>query len=638
VVTLSPNAYSGGYGTYPPPANGDWVITNETLVENETIILNGNLIVESGGNLTLKNVTLKMNCAENGTYHIEVQDGGSMYILEGSNITSNTPDGIHRFEFWVWEGANFEMRDSELHECGYYIDYWIYETKGLYIEANGSRIANSSFSENYVGLIVNNSGSSEVTDSIFCENAMGISLSSTGSNYIFDTYFHNNSMGIDSWFSDRDVISGCKFTDNWAGTYLLGFTNGTLTDNVFSNNFFATYSFSNGCELRNNTFLNCTYNFVLPDYYLPHDLDIDSSNTIEGSSIYVFSNVSDMEISPDSGYDDMGYLAIFNSQNVSINNISIHNNGQGLLLSNSNNCTIENSRFSDNIRGIALFGSSGNRINNCDLIDNKDGIVIWDGSEGNVLQNSNIINCNVGVWLSRGNNNTVNDCIISNNSLGIRCRGIENTIMNCIISNNEEGINATGLRNRIFHNNFIQNEVHAVDDDGDDQWDDGQTGGNFWDDYTGLDDGSNNRIAGDGIGDTELPHLDLDNFPFMEMDGWLTNDPPDTDSDGVWDLMDSDDDNDGYNDTLEQEEETDPLDPLSKPEDTDGDLIPDSTDPDIDDDGFPNEIDHFPQDPNKWREERESNWSIIIAFFILLVFCFIIIGFIIRKKGKKDQN
>jgi hypothetical protein len=45
--------------------------------------------------------------------------------------------------------------------------------------------------------------------------------------------------------------------------------------------------------------------------------------------------------------------------------------------------------------------------------------------------------------------------------------------------------------------------------------------GNYWSDYTGLDDGSGvglfgeSRVAGDGIGDTETPHLGYDWYPLM---------------------------------------------------------------------------------------------------------------------------
>jgi hypothetical protein len=48
--------------------------------------------------------------------------------------------------------------------------------------------------------------------------------------------------------------------------------------------------------------------------------------------------------------------------------------------------------------------------------------------------------------------------------------------------------------------------------------------GNYWSDYYGVDDGSNGRTAGDGVGDTEIPHpfidqgngyYQLDNYPLV---------------------------------------------------------------------------------------------------------------------------
>ena len=56
-------------------------------------------------------------------------------------------------------------------------------------------------------------------------------------------------------------------------------------------------------------------------------------------------------------------------------------------------------------------------------------------------------------------------------------------------------------------------------------WDDGIGVGNYWSDYYGEDNGSGGRTAGDGIGDTEIPHpytdqgngyYQLDNYPLMK--------------------------------------------------------------------------------------------------------------------------
>jgi parallel beta-helix repeat protein len=637
-------AKPGGYGSYPPPMDGDWVITNETLVVNETIVMNGNLTIENGGNLTLRNVTLKMDCAENGNYHIEVMGGGAMHIAEGSNITSNTPDGKHRFNFWVREGAKFEMKDSELHECGYYVDYEIFETQGLYIETDLSQISNSIFSNNYEAMVLNNSNYSNIVNCSFQNNSGGIEIVSTENNLVSDCLFTQNDVAIGSFQSNNNSIVNCEFIDNWFATYFLGFTNATFVNNSFLNNRGGLSQVYPGSIMRNNTFLNNTINLILPDFgFNPDDkIDIDTSNTINGAPVYYFSNLRDMEISLNTGYEEIGYLAIVNSENISINNLTLRNNGQGLLLVNTTHSKIDNVSFFDNARGIVLVGSSYIQINDCNFINDWTGILLIKNSDNNTIQNCQIINnSKMGIWLSRSSNNAVNNCNISEGKFGIWIGGGENnTIKKCNITHqNENGTYISSNRNKIYYNNFISNGIHAFDRGSENQWDDGKVGGNYWDDYEGLDDGSNGGTAGDGIGDTNLPHLGLDHYPFMEKDGWLNYIPTDTDNDGISDIMDIDDDNDGYNDSIEVNEGTDPLNPASVPDDYDKDFIPDSMDPDIDGDGFLNEDDAYPYDKDKWRiEEEGANWNIVLGAMILLTIGMIILGSVITWLGKKKKE
>jgi hypothetical protein len=71
--------------------------------------------------------------------------------------------------------------------------------------------------------------------------------------------------------------------------------------------------------------------------------------------------------------------------------------------------------------------------------------------------------------------------------------------------------------NTFHHNNFINGTVVNVVDNGTNtNWNDGYDEGNYWSDYTGLDDGSSGKVAGDGVGDTNIPHMELDNYPLME--------------------------------------------------------------------------------------------------------------------------
>ncbi len=108
--------------------------------------------------------------------------------------------------------------------------------------------------------------------------------------------------------------------------------------------------------------------------------------------------------------------------------------------------------------------------------------------------------------------------------------------------------------------------------------------------------------------DFPLPDTDGDGIPDMlddddDNDGWNdtielqcgtdpldnTSFPSDFDGDGIPDMLDDDDDNDGWNDTIEASCSTDPLDNMSFPSDFDGDLIPDLLDDDDDNDGMPDD-------------------------------------------------
>ncbi len=91
-----------------------------------------------------------------------------------------------------------------------------------------------------------------------------------------------------------------------------------------------------------------------------------------------------------------------------------------------------------------------------------------------------------------------------------------------IVSNNNRGINLTGSSNNtIFHNDLVNNSVYDSNPANNDWHHPVLLEGNYWSDYTGVDDGSGtgkHNIAGDGIGDTLIPHPNggYDNYPFME--------------------------------------------------------------------------------------------------------------------------
>ncbi len=85
-----------------PPAQGDWVVAGPELVENQTVVVNGNVTVTSTGALTLRNVTLLINSNFDGEQALRVNPSGSLDVV-GGRVAAIEP--THRFRFDILGNA-----------------------------------------------------------------------------------------------------------------------------------------------------------------------------------------------------------------------------------------------------------------------------------------------------------------------------------------------------------------------------------------------------------------------------------------------------------------------------------------------------------------------------------------------------
>ncbi|MFC1937297.1 NosD domain-containing protein [Chloroflexota bacterium] len=204
---------------------------------------------------------------------------------------------------------------------------------------------------------------------------------------------------------------------------------------------------------------------------------------------------------------------------------SDHKNRNGISLRQDvDNCLITNNICNYNTdAGIVLRYSNGNTIanNTCNSNTAGDGIRVWYTSTGNTISNNTCNgNSSDGVDLdnSSENNTIVGNELSSNSSKGIRVYDDNNIIYLNDLRNNSSSPVGTGGGDQensfstptkvcYFHNSSHQEFL-----------------GNYYgDDYSGADDGSGGRVAGDGIGDTNIPHdlegVSDDNYPLMEAPG-----------------------------------------------------------------------------------------------------------------------
>ena len=97
---------------------------------------------------------------ESGKLYIFDYDNNSETIEDRSNITANNTD--YKFKFLVNSGAEFEMRNSELSECGH---IWGEDgSAGLTIKTNNTVIENSSFYNNCYGIYLRDSSENLITN------------------------------------------------------------------------------------------------------------------------------------------------------------------------------------------------------------------------------------------------------------------------------------------------------------------------------------------------------------------------------------------------------------------------------------------------------------------------------------------
>jgi len=191
---------------------------------------------------------------------------------------------------------------------------------------------------------------------------------------------------------------------------------------------------------------------------------------------------------------------------------------------NSNFNTITNNIILNCSYGINIRSySKNNTISDNVISNNKLGIYLNYAYQNNISTNTISSNSEYGIYLSYfSNNNIIFKNVISNNQYGSRLK----TSLNNIVSYNVYKNNDMGLyfccgasENIIFYNVFVNNLFWNARDFVYNQWDNG-TYGNYWDDYTGIDN------DGNGIGDApyNISTNSKDRCPLMK--SWAVNHKP----------------------------------------------------------------------------------------------------------------
>jgi len=527
-----------------------------------------------------------------------IQRDGNVYTLTG-NITSDTDGIVVERDNTVIDGAgcavqgmggyetkgvdllgisNVTIKNINIKGFVYGIRLYSSSNNTLYrnsIELNkefGIYLYNShnnTISENKItdtygytdskGILLMCSSNNVIDENIVTKNDDGgIMLRGSSNNMIImNNISDNDGWGIDltycsMWdgcyptrYSNNNTIMGNSVTKNFKGIRLRVSWYNILNANTITNNSRNGVLMETASQniLRNNILAGNKYNFGVFTFHnevrlSTYTQDIDTSNTVDGKPIYYLIKQNGLIIDS----SNIGYLALVNSTNIHIKDVTLINNGQGLLLAFTTNSTIENVTITNNYIGIHVLSSDANLITASNITNNAFGISLYCSSSNNITNNTLTNNggYNSGFYYGciligrlvlgesvletstaiSSEDNVISSNIISNNggsivltNPGTRCTIIDGNT----ISKNGEGIYlAYTSNNKIYHNNFIDNNkqvyIDATRGAVVNVWDDGYPfGGNYWSNYTGVD--SN----GDGIGDAPyiIDEDNADRYPLM---------------------------------------------------------------------------------------------------------------------------
>jgi parallel beta-helix repeat protein len=359
-----------------PPAGGDWIVNGiEVYSNHEVFVLNGNLIVENGGNLTLKGVTLKMNCTYDGQYSITVETGGAFYVLEGSVITSVNPS--NGYCFLVLSESTFRMSDSELHECGMSFSDDIMKW-GLYTLSNDTVVEKSLISDNFCGVFIAG-GESAIQNNNITDNDYGVSVGNGSPTIYNNTVTSNSQFGICSGNNTVAVIRNNFVSKNGVGIGSWGVSSPTIFNNTITSNIV-------------NGILCCRYN----------------SPTIFNNTIT--SNSAD------------GIFCNDHSNPTISDNVITSNLGTGISCTNHTNAVIQNNVITANGGGISCAEHSDATIRGNTMTSHVDAIVCYLSSP--LIQGNDITgNTGTGIWCTNHSNPTIQGNMITfNDGYGIGSR------------------------------------------------------------------------------------------------------------------------------------------------------------------------------------------------------------------------
>jgi parallel beta-helix repeat protein len=450
---------------------------------------------------------------------VEAENGGKVIYINADGLITPSEANITTTDrvTYTFNGTNFypivvNRSDIIIDGNGFAVqgkkDYGSFGIS-LYNLINVT-IANVTVKDFYYGIKLNLTSSIAILGSTFNNTAHNLWGSETTNTTIFGNYVTGGSGGLYFYRSFNDTISGNNITSNnnvgiqltyaynttisgnsisknkqsgpppWGYSILMyDSANSQIYDNniteghngisldqcnnteIYRNNI-ATHNWMGialgkciNVSMYNNLLNDALYGFDVWGEELSHYLhSIDTSNLIDGKPIYYLINQHHLTINA-STHPEIGFLALINSTNITIEGLNCTKSAEGILLAYTNNTRIQDNNFTDNYYGICLDNSSNSTITGNVIQRNTDGVYITNSTNTAIGGNTLEDNDDDGIEIYYSTNCTVHNNEISGNNYGIRISYSSTAISENNISALENCISIDSSENIIYANNIM---------------------------------------------------------------------------------------------------------------------------------------------------------------------------------------
>jgi len=411
------------------------VKADESFISNNTILDNG-LGISLGYSYGL---VLRNNNMTNNRYNLHV----TSYSIDPQDIdTTNTVNGKPVY-YWI----NETNKQIPLN-AGYVvvINSWNITAKNLNLSNNGQ------------GVLFADTHNSAITNVNCSYNEVGICLNGDN-NTISYNIVSSNGDGV--WiYGNNNAVSQNTLTENsQCGIRVTGSGKNSVDNNLLSGNGFGIcLEYTTNNTLRSNNMTDNTYNFDVTGEKLAHYINnVDISNSANGRPIYYLINQHKKSVPADAGH-----VVIVNSTEITVENLTLTKNKDGVLLAFTTNSTVKNVNAMYCVHGIRLYQSHNNTISDCKISDNKEYGISIRGMNNTAL-NCFVSNCywfeNIAIF---GTNNKITHNILTASVAGVGVYGSNNIVSHNILTNNYYGIWIPNNENMFeigFQNNTLSYNV-----------------------------------------------------------------------------------------------------------------------------------------------------------------------------------